>query len=47
MKADPIRIKQYLTEIKKCSFELNQLITHNELLADSVPLKAARQNEKS
>ena len=42
MKADPIRIKQYLTEIKRCSLELNQLITHNELLADSVPLKAAK-----
>jgi len=42
MKADPVRIKQYLTEIKRYSLELNQLITHNELLADSVPLKAAK-----
>ena len=42
MKADPIRIKRYLTEIRRYSFELNQLILQNEMLPDSVPLKAAK-----
>ncbi|MCF8084317.1 MAG: hypothetical protein K9M96_14600 [Deltaproteobacteria bacterium] len=42
MKADPIRIQQYLTEIRRYSVELDQLMEQNELAADSVPLKAAK-----
>lgn len=42
MKADPIRIKRYLAEIRRNSLELNQLIDQNELSPDSVPLKAAK-----
>lgn len=42
MKADLIRIKRYLTEIRRYSLELNQLIEQNELSPDSVPLKAAK-----
>jgi len=42
MKADPIRIKRYLTEIRRYSLELNQLIEQNQLTPDSVPLKAAK-----
>lgn len=42
MNADPVRIKRYLTEIRRYSLELNQLIAKNELSADSVPLKAAK-----
>ncbi|MGM0428543.1 MAG: DUF86 domain-containing protein [Thermodesulfobacteriota bacterium] len=42
MKADLIRIKQYLTEIRRYSLELNQLIEQNSLSPDSVPLKAAK-----
>jgi uncharacterized protein YutE (UPF0331/DUF86 family) len=42
VKADPIRIKRYLAEIRRNSLELNQLIDQNELSANSVPLKAAK-----
>ena len=42
MKADSTRIKQYLSEIKRSSLELNQLIEQNELSTGSVPLKAAK-----
>jgi uncharacterized protein YutE (UPF0331/DUF86 family) len=42
MKVDPIRIRQYLTEIKKNSLELNRLIDQNDLTPDSIPLKAAK-----
>lgn len=42
MKVDPIRIKQYLAEIRNNSLELNQLIDQNELKPDSVALKAAK-----
>jgi len=42
VKADLIRIKRYLTEIRRYSLELNQLIEQNELSPDSVPLKAAK-----
>ena len=42
MKADPIRIKRYLTEIRRYSLELNQLIVQDEMVPDSVPLKAAK-----
>ena len=42
MKVDPIRIKSYLAEIRKNSLELSQLIDQNELMAESLPLKAAK-----
>jgi uncharacterized protein YutE (UPF0331/DUF86 family) len=42
VKADLTRIKRYLTEIRKYSLELNQLIEQNELSPGSVPLKAAK-----
>lgn len=42
MKADPIRIKRYLTEIRRYSLELNRLIERNELSPGSVPLQAAK-----
>ena len=42
MKIDPIRIKSYLFEIRRNSIALQQLIDHNELLPDSIPLKAAK-----
>ena len=42
MKADPIRVRQYLTEIRRNSIELNQLINQNKLSSNSVPLKAAK-----
>ena len=42
MKADAIRMRGYLAEIRRNSLELNQLIDQNELEVDSVPLKAAK-----
>ncbi len=42
MKTDPIRIKSFFAEIRKNSSELNQLIDHDELRAESLPLKAAK-----
>ena len=42
MKTDQIRIKSYLTEVRKNSSELNQLVEQNELKAESLPLKAAK-----
>jgi len=42
MKIDPIRVKQYLAEIRNNSLELNLLIEQNELKPDSVSLKAAK-----
>ena len=42
MKADSNRIKRYLTEIRRYSLELNQLIEQNDLSAKSIPLKAAK-----
>jgi uncharacterized protein YutE (UPF0331/DUF86 family) len=42
MKADPTRLIQYLTEIKRYSLELNQLVEENELSPESLPLKAAK-----
>ena len=42
MKPDPTRIRSYLTEIRRSSLALNQLIDQNELTPDSVPLKAAK-----
>ena len=42
MKADKTRIKSYLTDIKKNSRELNQLIDNHVLESDSLPLKVAK-----
>ena len=42
MKVDPIRIKNYLLEIKRNSIALQQLLDQNEIVPDSVPLKAAK-----
>jgi len=42
MRADPIRIKTYLTQIRRSSLDLNQIIHENELVPDSIPLKATK-----
>jgi hypothetical protein len=42
MKIDPVRIKSYLSEIRRNSLALQELIDHNELAPDSVPLKAGK-----
>ena len=42
MKADQIRIKSHLNDIKKNSRELQQLIDKNELKPDSLAMKAAK-----
>jgi uncharacterized protein YutE (UPF0331/DUF86 family) len=42
VKADPVRIKRYLAEIRKNSIDLNRLIDQNDLTPDSVPLKAGK-----
>jgi uncharacterized protein YutE (UPF0331/DUF86 family) len=42
MKIDPVRIKSYLSEIRRNSTGLQELIDNNELAPDSVPLKAAK-----
>lgn len=42
MKIDPIRITGYLTEIRRNSAALQELIEKNELYPDSIPLKAAK-----
>lgn len=42
MKVDPIRIKSYLSEIRRNSLALQQLLDQNEIVPDSVPLKAAK-----
>jgi len=42
VKLEPIRIKSYLSEIRRNSLALNQLIDQNELTPESVPLKAAK-----
>ena len=42
MKADQIRIKSHLNDIKKNSSELQQLIDKNELKPDSLAMKAAK-----
>ena len=42
MKVDQIRIKRYLAEIRKNSLELNRLIDRNELVSDTIPMKAAK-----
>ncbi len=42
MKVDPIRIKNYLSEIRRNSIALQELLDQNEIVPDSVPLKAAK-----
>jgi uncharacterized protein YutE (UPF0331/DUF86 family) len=42
MKVDPIRVKDYLSEIKRNSLELQQLLDNKELVPGSIPLKAAK-----
>jgi len=42
MKVDPIRIKRYLAEIRKNSLELNRLVDQNELVPDTIPMKATK-----
>lgn len=42
MDVDPIRIKTYLTEIRRNSIALQELIDNDELVPDSVPLKAVK-----
>jgi uncharacterized protein YutE (UPF0331/DUF86 family) len=42
MKVDSVRIKQYLSEIKKNSLDLKSLLDENELAPDSISLKAAK-----
>jgi uncharacterized protein YutE (UPF0331/DUF86 family) len=42
MKVDPIRINNYLSEIRKNSLSLQELLDQNEIVPDSVPLKAAK-----
>ena len=42
MKIDRIRINSYLSEIKKNSRELNQLIDQNDLAPNSLSMKAAK-----
>lgn len=42
MRADPVRIRRYLAEIRKNSIELNGLIDQNDLTPDSVPLRACK-----
>jgi len=42
VKADPVRIKSYLSEIRRNSIALQQLIDKNELIPESIPLKAAK-----
>ena len=42
MKVDPVRIKNYLSEIRRNSIALQQLLAQNEIDPDSIPLKAAK-----
>ncbi|MBW1646664.1 MAG: DUF86 domain-containing protein [Deltaproteobacteria bacterium] len=42
VKVDEIRIKNYLSEIRRNSLALRQLLDQNELAPDSVALKAAK-----
>lgn len=42
MKIDTSRIKRYLLEIRKSGRELKKIIAENELLVDSIELKAAK-----
>ncbi len=40
MRTDPVRIKNYLMEIRRNSLDLKHIINENELVPDSIPLKA-------
>lgn len=42
MNIDPIRIRSFVTEIRRNSLELKRLTDQNELVPDSLPLKAAK-----
>ena len=42
MKPNAVRIKKYLSEIKKSSHELKDLVEQNKLSAASIELKAAK-----
>ena len=42
MKVDSIRIMRYLTEIRKNSLELNRLIEQNELVSETIAMKATK-----
>ena len=42
MKVDPVRIKKFLSEIRRNNIALQELLDQNEIVADSVPLKAAK-----
>jgi uncharacterized protein YutE (UPF0331/DUF86 family) len=42
MRADPIRLKSYLAEIRRSSLDLKKIIHENEMVPDSIPLKAAK-----
>jgi uncharacterized protein YutE (UPF0331/DUF86 family) len=42
MNIDPVRINNYLTEIRRNSAALKELLDKNELAPDSIPLKAAK-----
>ena len=42
MKTDPVRIKSYLAEIRRNALDLCALIDQNELVPDSLPMKAAK-----
>lgn len=42
MRSDPVRIKNYLTEIRRNCLDLKKILDENELLPDSIPLKAAK-----
>ena len=42
MKVDQVRIKGYISEIRRNSLSLRQLIDDNQLVPDSIPLRAAK-----
>ena len=42
MRSDPFRIKNYLTEIRRNNLDLKKILDGNELLPDSIALKAAK-----
>ena len=42
MKVDPVSIKYYLSEIRRNSIALQELLDQNEIVPDSIPLKAAK-----
>lgn len=42
VKVDTVRVKKYLAEIRRKSSELQSLLDANDLIPDSIPLKAAK-----